>query len=483
MTRTQAIARLGLSPLVLLAVSGSAQMMQYHPPHVDPTASITQPADVPMAVRSTLPAQTLHILVGESTILHTAAPMLRVYVGNPDVLQTFTASPREVVVTAKKPGVTSLILWNEFGSSCMYTVSADMDPSELRDALDSAFPNNNIHVSGDQDLITLTGTVPTKEMSDAAEKLAADYGKQVANSLRVATVSGKQVQLKMQILEVDRTKLDEFGFNIFSNAGRNIGSGGTGQFPSISSTTSTATNGATITTPSVSNPLNFYIYNSKLNLGVTVQDLEQKDIAQILAEPTLTTVSGQQATFLSGGEFPFPVVEGGTGNSTAISIQFRPYGVKMNFTPTVNSDGTILLKIAPEVSTLDYTNAVTISGYTIPALDTRRAETEVELKDGQSFILTGLLDRRTTDVLAKTPGIANIPILGQLFHSKNNTHSVVDLMVIVTARIVDPGAPQGIEKPAWALPNMTEQEFDKDLHQERPKDVPAKQTYVPEDEQ
>jgi pilus assembly protein CpaC len=311
-------------------------------------------------------------------------------------------------------------------------------------------------------------------MADAAGKLAGSFSKEVANSLRVVAVHGKQVQLKMQILEDDRTKLEQLGFNVFSSAGRNIGGTTTEQFPTTASQTAASATG--IATETVSNPLNFYLYNAKLNLGLTVQDLEQKNVAQILAEPTLTTMSGEQAHFLSGGEFPFPVVQGGTDNGVAVTIQFRPYGVKMDFTPTVNGDGSIRLKIAPEVSTLDYTNAVTISGYTIPALDTRKADTEVELKDGQSFALTGLLDHRTTENLAKTPGIASVPILGELFKSKNNTHSIVELVVIVTAHVVDPVTDAGpIDRPEWALPNMTESAFDKQLHKERPKDVPNPQ--------
>jgi pilus assembly protein CpaC len=159
----------------------------------------------------------------------------------------------------------------------------------------------------------------------------------------------------------------------------------------------------------VSDPLNIFLYNNKLNVGLTVQDLEQKQILQVLAEPTLTTLSGLPARFLSGGEFPFPVVQGGTANSTAITIQFRPYGVKVDFTPTVNPDGSIRIKLSPEVSTLDYSNAVTISGFTIPALSTRQTETEVEIQNGQSFIVSGLLDHRTTEIMSKVPGLRAYP--------------------------------------------------------------------------
>jgi pilus assembly protein CpaC len=188
-------------------------------------------------------------------------------------------------------------------------------------------------------------------------------------------------------------------------------------------------------------------------------------VAQILAEPNITTMSGEKASFLAGGEFPFPVVQGSSTGGTSVSISFRPYGVKLEFTPVVNSDGTIDLKVAPEVSALDYTNAVVIAGYTIPALSTRRADTEVVLKSGQTFGLAGLLDKRTTDLYSKTPGVANIPLLGQLFKSKGVTHSDNELVVIVTPFIVDPVndgtvAPGEIPRP---IPLMNRGNFDKEL--------------------
>ncbi len=267
-------------------------------------------------------------------------------------------------------------------------------------------------------------------MSDAAVKMASQYAKEVVNSIRIDPVHGKQVQLKLRIVEVDRTRLEQLGINIFAG-GRTAVATTTGQF------SSTATgSGSSL---SVSDPLNILLYNAKLDVGLTIQDLEQKQILQVLAEPTLTTLSGLPARFLSGGEFPFPVIQpGGAGSAASVTIQFRPYGVKVDFTPTVNPDGTIRLKLSPEVSTLDYSNAVTISGYTIPALSTRHAETEVEIQDGQSFVVSGLLDHRTTEIMSKVPGIGEVPILGQLFRSKNFNHSVVELVIIVTASVVDP---------------------------------------------
>jgi pilus assembly protein CpaC len=185
-------------------------------------------------------------------------------------------------------------------------------------------------------------------------------------------------------------------------------------------------------------------------------------VLQILSEPSITAMSGEKGSFLAGGEFPFPVVQAGATGATAITIQFRPYGVKLEFTPTVNTDGTVQLKVAPEVSSLDYTNEVQIAGYTIPALSTRRAETQVVLRSGQTFIISGILDKRVTDQFAATPGIANIPILGQLFKSKNVNHSDQELVVIVTPTVVDPLTDTAFpEEPHLPIQNLDVSKFDK----------------------
>ena len=413
-----------------------------------------QSAPLPLTVHSTNTSDVFHVIVGRSVVLTSATPLRRVYVGNPTVLQTFTSGATEVVLTAKSAGVSSLVLWDEAGGQRLYTVSADLDPEALRTSLEQAFPGSAIHAETGEGRIFLTGSVATEAASDAVFKMASLYAKEVVNSLQIVPEHGKQVQLKLRIVEVDRTRLQQLGINITAGGQTQVGTT-TGQF----ATTATRS-GSSL---DVSNPLNVFLYNAKLDVGLTIQDLEQRQILQVLAEPTLTTLSGLPARFLSGGEFPFPVVEGGTGNATAISIQFRPYGVKVDFTPTVNADSSIRLKLAPEVSTLDYSNSVTISGFTVPALSTRRAETEVEIQNGQSFVVSGLLDHRTTEILSKVPGIASIPILGQFFRSKNFSHSVVELVIIVTATVVDPLSPslgQSVDEPKLVVPNLDADSFD-----------------------
>ncbi len=418
-----------------------------------------------MNLRDIGPGEKLHITVGHSMVLRGVSPMRRIYIGNPAVLQSFTAGPSEIVLTAKIPGLSSLVIWSTTGQSCLYTVSADVDPDALRQSLAEAFPTSHIQVEGHEGRIYLSGTVPTQAIADQAVKMAAPYAKDVVNSLRVILVRGKQVQLKLRIVEVDRTRMEQYGINFFSGGGKYPGSLTTGQFSS-SIAPPTGPGQPIMAT----NPLNLFLYSTGLNLGVTVADLEQKQILQVLAEPTLTAMSGESAKFLSGGQFPFPVVQGGgvAGAAPAITIMFQPYGIKMDFTPTVNADGSIRLKVAPEVSALDYSNAVTISGFTIPALSTRRAETEVEIKSGQSFALSGLLDHRTTENLSQLPGLSRLPVLGKLFVSKTYNHSIVELVVLVTATVVDPLTDTTVPtEPKPAVPNMQQRTFDKQLSKEQ----------------
>ena len=428
----------------------------------------------------------LHLLVGRSMFVTTDNRLRRVYVSNPDVLDSFTSSPHQIVITAKAPGVSSLVLWDETGRSRAYLIDSDIDVSGLHQALKDAFPSENIHVEGRGDEVALAGTVSSAETADAAAKLASLYSKDVANSLMVGIRHVPQVRLKVRVIEIDRSRAEQLGFDFFG-PGSNTFNTGTGNFPAItvapSSQPTTSGTGTTSTANSLlalSSLLNLFYYNNNLQLGAAIQALASQQIVQILAEPTLTTVSGQKASFLSGGEFPYPVVQGGTGGFTSVTIQFRPYGVKLDFTPTVLEDGTIQLKVAPEVSALDYTNEVVISGYTIPAISTRRAETQIELKSGQSFSISGLLDNRTTDQLSKIPGIGDIPILGKLFQSKTLNKSVAELAVIVTPTLVDPLTDNTpATQPKTAIPFISIPQFDKGIGPKTPPPQPQPQP-VPE---
>jgi pilus assembly protein CpaC len=406
-------------------------------------------------------APTLHLVVGRSVDLEFPDRLRRVYVSNPVVLDAMTASPFELVITAKSPGTSSLVLWTNGGQPEMYTVLSDVDVGGLRESLADALPGDHVEVEAQQGRIHLTGVVDSDAAADEAAKLAAVYSKDVINSLVVDPRHLPQVTLEVRIAEIDRSKLTAFGVNLFS-LGKNTGSSSTEQFSPPSFQNQNGANTAVI-----SDFLNLFYFNFDHGLGTTIKDLQTKGILEILAEPNLTTIHGKPARFLAGGEFPYPIVQpGGAGSVPTVTVQFRPYGVKLEFTPFVNSDGTIRLRVAPEVSALDYTNQVVIAGYVLPALSTRKAETEVELKDGQSFGISGILDHRTTDSLSKMPGIGDIPVLGQLFRSKNLNRSTMELVVIVTPKIIDPLAAAGTQAPSvpsMAVPFLEPQTFDQNL--------------------
>ncbi len=414
--------------------------------------------------RAASDAKTLHVLVGHSIFVDTKSRLRRVYVADPTVLNSVTLTPNEIIVTAMSPGVSSLTLLDEAGQAQSYVISSDIDIDGLRTAMGEAMRGNAVKVDGTAGRVTLSGSVATDATADAAVKLAALYSKEVTNALTVTPTHPKQVRLEVRILEVDRSKLLQLGVNLFNGNSNLVSATTTQQYPA-STTLAGAVSSAASAAISTSNPLNFFLYSAKLNLGATIQDLQTKQVLQILAEPTITTISGQKADFLSGGEFPFPVVQpGGSGSSPVVTISFRNYGIKVEFTPIVNEDGTIRLKVAPEVSALDYSNSVSISGFTVPALSTRRAETEVELRNNQSFAISGLLDQRTTDIMSKNPGAANIPILGALFKSKNVNHSTTELVVVVTPTVVDPLTDTTLpSQPDMPIPTLNTGAFDQSL--------------------
>lgn len=412
--------------------------------------------------------ESLHIVVGHSVLVRTAARVKRVLTGNPAVLESVVTSPTELVLTAKQTGGSSLLVWEETGQSRMMDVFADVDVSSLRSAFEQSYPEIGVDVQSQEGRVVLVGIVPSPAVADQMLKMAGAYSKEVVNGLQVASSPRKkQIILKVRFAEVDRNKLTAFGVNIFSTGATNtIGTISTQQF-GPQSLSAQGTGAAGIAQFNLSDLLNIFLFRPDINLGATIKDLQQKQVLQILAEPNLMAISGQPAKFLAGGEFPYPVVQYGSGGSgSSISIMFKPYGVKLEFTGTIEDSGAIRLKVTPEVSSLDYNNAVTVSGYVMPALQVRRAETEIELKDGQSFGIAGLLDERTTVQLSKVPGIADVPILGELFKSRNLNRTNSELIVLVTPTVVDPVTERDtppVPKLDMPVQNLQPSEFDKNL--------------------
>jgi pilus assembly protein CpaC len=413
--------------------------------------------------------ETVHVLVGKSIVINVQTPLKRVLSSNPAAVETMATSPTQVVIEGKAAGASSLILWDSSGRSQVFDVVTDVDITSLRNAIQKTYPQERVEVEADEGRLLLTGTASNPHIAEDLGKMAGVYSKEVVNSVLVPIAHDRQVLLEVKFAEVDRTALSQLGINIFSTgAGNTLGTTTTGQFGSFGAQKINDVFGGGV--PSlpfgvqdftVNQVLNVFMFRPDLHLGVTIQALEARNVLQILAEPNLMAINGQKATFLAGGEFPFPIVQPSQGNN-AITIQFKPFGVRLDFTGIIEDDNTLRLHVAPEVSTLDFTNALTLSGFTVPAISTRRAETEIELKDGQSFGIAGLLDRRATTQLSKVPGIGDIPILGQLFRSRSINKSNTELLVFVTPHIVDPVrvATAVPAQPKVIVPFLDEKKFD-----------------------
>jgi pilus assembly protein CpaC len=308
----------------------------------------------------------------------------------------------------------------------------------VRRELRAELPGQAVKISSDNGTIFLRGTVKNLNNSSRAEKIASTAGK-VVNLLNVEIPpADPQILLKVRFESVDRTKETQLGINIFSSGfGNTIGAVTTGQFSPPGLNLPTGSTAAQ--PPTISNQLNLFAFLPGLNLGATLQALEQRQLAEVLAQPNIIAANGKEASFLAGGQFPYPQVQGSSSAvGGAVTIEFKEYGVRLNFIPTITPRGTIRLQVAPEVSTLDFTNGIEISGFDVPGIDTRKVNTEVELADGQSFAIGGLLNDTDNETFMKIPFLGDIPILGKFFQSMQKTKINTELIVIVTPEIVSP---------------------------------------------
>lgn len=430
-------------------------------------ASSMQPSDLKVqqpAATQQVENSVLHILVGHSVVIHTDARLRRVLVGNPSVITTTTTAPNELVVTAAAVGSSSVVIWQEDNQSRLLEVFSDLDVSLLREAVARNFPNEAIQVEAEEGRVVVSGTASSQPVADQIVKMTGPFSKDVVNSIRLAQPGRqKQILLKVRFAQVDRAKLTALGINLFNTPGAKFfGATGTQEFAPPQLVNQTSTTGSTI---GLSDLLNIFLFRQDINLGATIKDLQQRNVLQILAEPNLLAANGEPAKFLAGGELPYPVVSGNVNGQSTVTIEFKPFGVKLEFTGFIEDDNTVKLKVFPEVSALDFSNAVTINGFVLPAIATRHAETIVELRNGQSFGIAGLLDQRTTVQYSKVPGIGDIPVLGLLFRSKSINKTNSELVVIVTPLIVDPASVAAAppEIPKMPMGNIDNKQFDSKL--------------------
>lgn len=402
-------------------------------------------------------ADELAITVGKSALVTSDQPIERVSVGYGEVAEAMAVGPREVLVNARAAGSTSLIVWQKGGGKLFFDVKVRPNPSAANDRLDavrrqlqSELPGQEIDAAMDNDSVFLRGTARDLTSVNRAVAIASTGGK-VVNLLYVDVPAPEpQIVLKVRFASVDRSNLSQLAASFISTgAGNLFGATSTQQYPSAA-LPQTSLNGTVASPFTFSDLLNIFLFRPDINAGAVLKALESKSLLQILAEPNVLTTNGKQGSFLAGGEFPYPVVQGAANFST-VTIQFREFGVRLNFIPTITPNGTIRLQVAPEVSSLDYTNGIMLNGFNVPGLIARKVKTEVELQQEQSFVIAGLLDHRVTDTFQKIPFIGDIPILGKFFQSKNVNKTNTELIVIVTPEIVRP-IPAGSALPSPKFP-------------------------------
>src|SRR5581483_10474370 len=426
-----------------------------------PVPTGTQTATVPGPGQASQGSNPLRVMVGKSLLINTTERLKRIAVSDPGIAYAVVVTPTQILVHGKSPGEVSLLIWDELERSRSFDLRVDVDVSACADEEHRVFPDEQITVTPSRAAIVLSGHVSTEDVAKRAGELAGAYSPKVVNVLTFGPVGAQEVLLQVKFAEVDRSALTQLGVNFISNGAANtIGTVTTGQFGGFGPQTlpqNGSTTSATGTT--ISNVLNLFVFRPDINFGAVIEALQTKNLLQILAEPNLIAMNGKEASFLAGGQFPFPIVQPGNG-FTAVTISFKEFGVRLQFTPLITPNGNIHLKVAPEVSTLDFANALTISGFTVPALSTRKAETEFELQDGQSFVIAGLMDNRVTDIYNKIPGLGDIPILGNFFRSKSVSKTNSELMVLCTVHRVSPSA-EPVKTPEMVQPFMDKSKFDK----------------------
>jgi pilus assembly protein CpaC len=400
----------------------------------------------PVPVQTPAPAAPgkLIVTVGMSITIDSPLKIQRVYYGDGNLVDAVAIDPNQVLITGKAPGATNLMIWQQGGSRLIYELTVRPSPFRLeavRQQIARDFPAADINVTFDNDTVFVRGTVKDLASADRIMMIAATLGGKTVNLLRIEVPAEEpQILLKVRFADVDRSVSQSLGVNLASAAFNQTTALGTG--------TPISTTGTPPLT--LSSVVNILLSRPDINLSAAIQALESKNLLEILAEPNVLAINGKPASFLAGGEYPYPMIQPSTGAAT-ITVAFKEYGIRLNFLPTITPRGTIRLQVAPEVSSLDFANSVTIDGYTIPGLTTRRVSTEIELESGQSFMIAGLLDKQVQETYSKVPGIGSIPILGKLFQTKQVTKNDSELMVIITPELVRP-VPAGAAVPELNYP-------------------------------
>ena len=384
-------------------------------------------------------AELISLSVQDTTTIVSAQPITEVLVANPGVVAVEAVSPVKLLVSGLQYGRTTLSLKLEGGETQTYVVSVGMDITILQATIEKLSPYSQVKATSVMDTVVLTGNVPDVETSNRIMDIAGIYSAKVQNHMQVAGV--QQVQLRVTIAEVSRAVTRALGVNLQAGGGTAFGGSMIGGLQPLSvghpdgtivggNMPFTTTGGDQL----VSSSITLYGGLSRGNLELFLRTMEQNNLTQVLAEPTLLTLSGREATFLAGGEFPIPVAQ----EANSVTVEFREFGVRLSFTPTVLSGQLIRLEVAPEVSEPDFTNVVQIAGFSIPGRRVRNAHTTIELGSGQTFAIAGLLRTDMRAVATRVPWLGNLPVLGAMFRSVEYRKDETELLIIVTPELVEP---------------------------------------------
>jgi pilus assembly protein CpaC len=444
--------------MFIIGVFGAHLAMAQAQPGVRVGSNATPPAALPSGAAPIVDGsepRAVELLVGRSTLVDIGSPIARVSLTSADIADALVTGQSQLLVHGKTPGSISMFVWDRTGAVKRYEIAVQRDLARLNDQFRDLFPGEQIQAQSNGKAIVLSGKVSTKDVADKVAAVAAGYVDKPADVTTLLQVQpgprSNQVLLRVRFAEVSRSAMSEYGMSLFTSPtgiNNTIGRTTTQQFPApgytdLAWTKADSGFGSDVTSAegklAFSDFLNVFLLNQKYDLGVLIKALQNRGLFQSLAEPNLVAESGKEASFLAGGEFPVPVAQG-SGANIGVSVQFKEFGIRLNFTPTVVGDR-VHLKVRPEVSTLDYGNAVVLSGFRIPSLSTRRAETELELQNGQTFAMAGLMNNQMQTTMQKIPGIGDIPILGYLFKSKASKRDQTELVVMITPEILPNNSP------------------------------------------
>jgi pilus assembly protein CpaC len=433
-------------------------------------------------------ATAVNVLVGQSRVINFDRPVGRFSVSNPEIAEAVLVTPDQVLVNGKAFGQVNFVAWEQSGGEYLvFDVYVRANLSLIDSQIRALFPKDDIRLSQANGSVVLSGSASSPAIAAQAQSVVEAAGFKTVNMLASPVKNMAQVQLQVRVAEVNRNKVSDLGLSYsYQGSAGNGAYANSGQGPS---SLGGVTNG--ILNGSISSALNLFVMAG--NTMSMVRALQTQGALRELAEPNLIAMDGSTASFLAGGEFPVPIVQGGGNGSSSVSIMFKEYGVRLNFKPTIIDEDHIRLELEPEVSTIDFSNGVKFDGFLIPALRTRRAKTSVELRDGQSFALAGLLDNSETKSLSKVPVLGDIPVLGALFRSKSFQKNESELMFIVTAQLVKPvnrddmpqlrgidglknGSPLGVEPKGEGIQGLT----GRSISSQKPENEPVATPKAPE---